>query len=676
MRAADHFVLSEIARQLHLSSPTVGNWRSRYTNFPPPIRVEGKREYWTVEQIENFMVLSGLDGRGRRSRKQNLQKIDYTKLSNLIELLSPVFRPYEAIIYLLTNAWDIHSDKPSKNLEQLLQKVSSNELISDFANVIKVALKVQKHQVFVDANNYLQIIINSKDLRKSFIRDIRIQWAQSGRERAATTNQEILSVIISKIAKGNEVLELCAGLGSSLKLLSGAKHIVAQEIDPLVSAVLSMLLDLEEIEVNIHVEDSIETLHREWLYKYDLVLAIPPSRSQGLVVDSQVSDPRWMRFDSVRLKSEEAWILNALAYLKPAGTAVIGLPTKWMTSTSSSKFRKKLVGLGRVVSSISLGHGMYNDNRIEMSLLVLSGTDKPNEKIRLVNARTMGVMQDGMRNLDESAAKGIALLAKQNLDELHQENSDPQELIVDVYPAVLVENSCPLEFNTFQMSRPAAPGINSNSLKKDLDNELERLADQLEFYAAELRTLKSIDNAITYGSEHPVERLEDISQLDVFKKTQDKKWPTFEVLPGDIYISLIRAGGKDHVISDYFPLSIETNDPEPDPYELVGQFNRVCRIRLNPERVEFAKILHIYLDTPFVKSRLMEVAETSHKSIVPVDVIKNLIVPLPPPEVRELIQKLYVDSYELDFSLFYENFHDWNKVLKQLITGMIFRGKS
>jgi hypothetical protein len=72
----------------------------------------------------------------------------------------------------------------------------------------------------------------------------------------------------------------------------------------------------------------------------------------------------------------------------------------------------------------------------------------------------------------------------------------------------------------------------------------------------------------------------------------------------------------------------------------------------------------------------MEVAETSHKSIVPVDVIKNLIVPLPPPEVRELIQKLYVDSYELDFSLFYENFHDWNKVLKQLITGMIFRGKS
>jgi hypothetical protein len=37
---------------------------------------------------------------------------------------------------------------------------------------------------------------------------------------------------------------------------------------------------------------------------------------------------------------------------------------------------------------------------------------------------------------------------------------------------------------------------------------------------------------------------------------------------------------------------------------------------------------------------------------------------------------LYVDSYELDFSLFYENFHDWNKVLKQLITGMIFRGKS
>ena len=162
----------------------------------------------------------------------------------------------------------------------------------------------------------------------------------------------------------------------------------------------------------------------------------------------------------------------------------------------------------------------------------------------------------------------------------------------------------------------------------------------------------------------------------MFKKIRDTPWPSFDVLPGDIYISLNRGFGSDHVISDHFQLSMESN--ETDPYNQIRQFNRVCRIRLRPDHVDFAKILHIYLDTTFVRGRLMKVAETSYKSAISVDVIRNLIVPIPPLEVRKTIQDMYVNAYELDFSLFYglQNVNNWNNLLKQLITGMIYKGKS
>ena len=74
----------------------------------------------------------------------------------------------------------------------------------------------------------------------------------------------------------------------------------------------------------------------------------------------------------------------------------------------------------------------------------------------------------------------------------------------------------------------------------------------------------------------------------------------------------------------------------------------------------------------------MKVAESSYKSAISGDVVRNLSIPLPPLEVRKKIQDMYVNAYELDFSLFYglQDVDKWNNLLKQLITGMIYKGKS
>ena len=438
MRSADQFVLSEIARRLGLSSPTVGNWRSRYNDFPQPSLVEGKREYWTIEQIEDFMIVMGLDGRGRRSRTQHLRITDYTKVVNLVELISPIFRPDEALIYFLAKAWDSRTNSPSKNLTQLVKKVQDDKTVSIFAKTINRSLDENEMQIVDKTNDFINQIIGDDSLRATFLQDIRNLWAQSGRERASTTNPEVLGDIIAYLCTGKDALEMCAGLGSTLAKLDKSTQTVAQEIDPLAAAALFILLELEGIQAEILVEDSIQTLHRDWLNRFDVVIAIPPSRSQGLVADNLPSDPRWMKFDSVKLKSEEAWILNALAYLKPTGTAIIGLPTKWMTASSSSKFRKKLVGWGRVRAAVSLGFDLYSDNRVEMTLLILSGVDQPNEDVRLVNARKLSVERNEPRYLEEEAAKEISQLVAKNWRDLSWEETEPEELIEDVHPASLL----------------------------------------------------------------------------------------------------------------------------------------------------------------------------------------------------------------------------------------------
>jgi hypothetical protein len=678
MRSADQFVLSEIARRLGLSSPTVGNWRSRYNDFPQPSLVEGKREYWTIEQIEDFMIVMGLDGRGRRSRTQHLRITDYTKVVNLVELISPIFRPDEALIYFLAKAWDSQTNSPSKNLTQLAKRVQDNKTVSIFAETINRSLDENEMQIVDKTNDFINQIIGDDSLRATFLQDIRNLWAQSGRERASTTNPEVLGDIIAFLCTGKDALEMCAGLGSTLAKFDKSTQTVAQEIDPLAAAALFILLGLEGIQAEILVEDSIRTLHRDWLNRFDVVIAIPPSRSQGLVADNLPSDPRWMKFDSVRLKSEEAWILNALAYLKPTGTAIIGLPTKWMTSSSSSKFRKKLVGWGRVKAAVSLGFDLYSDNRVEMTLLILSGVDQPNENIRLVNARNIGVQQSGPRYLDKEAAKEISQLAAKNWRDLHWEETEPEELIEDVHPASLLELGCPLEFSIFQTSRPIDIKIDHKKIQKSLNQELARLAEEFDSFATQLRALARTDSAVNYGPNHPVSRLGDIAEVSVFSRAHNSSWPSFDVLPGDIYISLIRGSGSDNVVSDHIELSMEANEGNPNPYDLIASFTRVCRIRLLPDYIDIAKILHIYLDSPLVKSRLMKVAESSYKSAISGDVVRNLSIPLPPPEVRKRIQDMYVNAYELDFSLFYglQNVDNWNNLLKQLITGMIYKGKS
>jgi predicted DNA-binding transcriptional regulator AlpA len=90
MSDTELLTLAEIARRLLIASSTISNWRSRYPSFPKPKKLDGKRELWTIDQINEFMVSSELDGRDRKSHPDTEKSVEYTNARSLITLLKPI----------------------------------------------------------------------------------------------------------------------------------------------------------------------------------------------------------------------------------------------------------------------------------------------------------------------------------------------------------------------------------------------------------------------------------------------------------------------------------------------------------------------------------------------------------------------------------------------------------
>ena len=233
MKTNETFTLSAIAKRLGLSAPTVSNWRNRYDDFPRPMETVGKRELWTLQQIQEFMKVRGLDGRERRPSALRPKERDYSSASGLVASLSEFLTPEEAILYLLAQAWNINKGASKPDLRNLATTLRDHPSLSPLSTAVTAALKSEQLSLLDAVQKGLSAILADKSRRLIFVSDVRIQWGQLGRDRAATTSPDRLSAVIASLASGKSVLELCAGLGSSLRHVKNAAQIVAQEIDPI-----------------------------------------------------------------------------------------------------------------------------------------------------------------------------------------------------------------------------------------------------------------------------------------------------------------------------------------------------------------------------------------------------------------------------------------------------------
>ena len=676
MSETELLTLSEISRRLMLAASTVSNWRSRYQNFPKASKIDGKRERWTIDQITDFMVSNQLEGRDRNNQSQTANQIDYTIASNLIAVLKPIYTPENAVCYLILKMWDSCSNSPSHSITELANRAKASKFASPLIENILHKSSRENTDIIHKVNDHLDRIVKDRKTRLRFVDELELLWASSGRDRAAMTSPEILNRLIAKLAKGNMIVDLCAGIGGTTSRLKPSTKIYAQDINPIAAAFLFLINSIKNLDIEINLEDSLKTLHRDWLNKFDCVIALPPSRSQDFETDDQGSDPRWMKFGKIRLQSHEAWILNALAYSKPQGESLLGLPTKWMTAASSADFRNRLVGLGHIKAAISLGTGFVNDNRVEMSILVLSPLGDPNRKVRLVDARNLGTSVNADRQLNDADIDLIQTLLSASEDYFGLDLGGKIQLEV-VEPEELLAASCPLELNAFRANKSIKIG-NPTRIQKNLNKALIDLAASLEGKAAELRDLAKTDEDLRFGEEHPKIKLQNLAEISIFSQNRNETWPAFEIKQHDIFISIIRQVFNLSVISDQLRDAWDRGATWQNFYDgrLVA-LTRVCRIRVKTDSPISANALAIFLNTKLVVNRLDQVASTSTKRVVPGEVIRNLLIPCPPAPVQEKIIELHDTTSSLSDDFYYDDigFEESDSLVSSLIEGMIFQGK-
>lgn len=634
MTTNEPLTLSEIARRLGLGAPTVTNWRNRYQDFPEPRKVVGKRELWTLDQIEQFMTVRGLDGRDRKPRSKRKRQADLTTVAGMIDALRDYLRPDLAILYLVAQIWNIYQSPSRYDLRRLSEELRRSSLLHVLASAVDAARASEQVSLLTNIEVHLRKQIADPAKRASFADEIRIQWSRLGRERAATTSPDELGQIVSQLIHGNKVLELCAGLGSTIRYMPTAKRIVAQEFDPTAAAMMSVLLSLEEVATEILVEDSLNTLHREWLGTFDVVVAFPPSRSQNIQIDFRDDDPRWSRFDGLRLRPEDSWILNALGYLNPDGLAVIGLPTRWMTSAASSRFRTKLVVSGHLQASISLGAGFFTDNRVEMTLLIISGRAQPNRPIRIIDGRS----RDHLTGTNLAAHIGSLLRTTQSVPE-----------VINMLPSDLVRLGTLLEFSAVQAVGDNVDPVDPRQATQSLLNSLTTLSDLHQVLLTQLSDLISLCEGLRFGKEHPVLRLEDFASIEIFSQALDPKWPSFDIQPTDVLLSLSPdTKGHFRVLCTHPDIPYDAGWPGTDS---LSELTRVCRIRPQPFENGSATVatltLYFYLDTPVVQDRLKNVAATQARNYIPREVLRNLRIPCAPPAVQKIALEIFGRDQDL-----------------------------
>jgi hypothetical protein len=319
-----------------------------------------------------------------------------------------------------------------------------------------------------------------------------------------------------------------------------------------------------------------------------------------------------------------------------------------------------------------------------MTLLVLSAQGKPNETIRLVDARNFGVTRgDGrtFRELSHDHVAEIANLLTKNWRVLPGDETPPEDLIEDVPCEDLLNLGGPLEIYAYQANKPIMWNLDPKEIRNATDDELIYLLSVTEELARELKNVQTLDKEIVFGIQHPTLPLQDVAELEMFSRRSDGAWPssiTFK--PTDIVISLIRFADirRNHVLTDNPEFT--STGPDSGGFSQVSSWKRICRIRVKEDSPVTSATIRMYLDTPTIQKRFQQVAQISNNSVIPPEVIRNLPIPCPPLDVQKKALSMWISADELQWSLLVLNeqideFYG-SQNFQKLIAGIILGGKS
>ena len=535
--------LIQISRALSLSPGTLSNWQKRYEGFPKPASIFGNRRLYLLEDVRAFMERHDLktgesDSVTTRQVTEEQRFIKY--LTNelrgthamgpelVLAIAAIAFRIYPQLNEFKKNHGEPHSIKNDLNLgKDLLARGDENDLLSKISG-------------WKDRPTSLDSVALAAALR-GLLRQL------SGRQLGGEyTTFPSVARLLSKIANGLDVLDMCSGYGSLLREYHrGSRRLVGQEINEVVAAISRVLAFLEGYAIEILNEDSLATFHPEWMANgFDAIAIDPP---HGLRLRDDQIDPNDLRWtflpQSKTNQTDDFWIQSALAYLRSSSIeisfrAALHLRSGWFFDGNEGPMRDALLKSGVVEAVIAVGSGTSAGSMISTNILVLRKVGVVMNSVRMIDARDVGHLVNGRRSFTNEEIDSIvaALRGKDG------QGTGGKIKVLDVSLKEILENGSVLNVNRYITDAQQVKSLDEsirifenaiNSLKSSL-NQVSGAVDSENF-----RVLAQIKNQYDIECKmYPLNQIDNPPIVSLFKnRPKGSAWHD-DILRNDIVVSI------------------------------------------------------------------------------------------------------------------------------------------
>ena len=535
--------LIQISRALSLSPGTLSNWQKRYEGFPKPASIFGNRRLYLLDDVRAFMERHDLktgeaDSVTTRQVAEEQRFVNY--LTNelrgthamgpeiVLAIASIAFRMYPLLNEFKKNHGEPHSIKNDLNLgKDLLARGDENDLLSKISG-------------WKDRPTSLDPVALAAALR-GLLRQL------SGRQLGGEyTTYPSVARLLSKIANGLDVLDMCSGYGSLLREYHrGSRRLVGQEINEVVAAISRVLAFLEGYAIEILTEDSLATFHPEWMATgFDAIAIDPP---QGLRLRDDQIDPNDLRWtflpQSKTNQTDDFWIQSALAYLRSSSIensfrAALHLRSGWFFDVLEGPMRDVLLKSGVIEAVIAVGSGTSAGSMISTNILVLRKVGVVVNSVRMIDARDVGHLVNGRRSFTNEEIESIVAA----LRGIGGEGIGGKIKVLDVPLKEILENGSVLSVNRYITDALQVKSLNESILIFEnavnlLKSSLYQVSGAVD--SGNFRALAQVKNQ--YDSEckmYPLNQIDNPSIVSLFKNRPKRSDWRDDVREDDIVVSI------------------------------------------------------------------------------------------------------------------------------------------
>lgn len=558
--------LIQIARELSISPGALSNWQKRFDDFPAPAGFDGRRRFFLISDVQEFMKRHDLKAGSFEVEVARGGKRETRLISSTMDVLRGHVQAGNEII-LAISALAARSVLEIQSREDQLtndgRTTDAKNLEPDIAAGLEIfdrLMILDREAVFNEWSN-IAIELDRQILASSIrqlLRDL------SGRKVGGEfTTPQSVALLMSKIANALDVLDLCSGYGTLLhEYRKGSRRRVGQEINPGVASISRLLAFIEGYEVEIHCEDSLSVCHKEWLSDgFFGVVADPPI---GLrLQDNQVNpnDLRWtLMAQSKRNQSDDFWIQSALAYLKPSSDelnhrAVLLLRSGWFSDNAESAMRDALLKFGLIEAVVALGAGSSAAAGVSMNLLVLRKGIVGATTVRMIDAQQAGRSVRGVREYSRQEIDVIVNAINGRVTG----DSGGTIKVLDVSLTKILENDSVLDVRRYladvEEQITVKSGLsNTNLAVEEFKNKLEELQDVITAFQSHGVIEKlSEDGGVVHFVSVASRQGNNSPFVSLFKhRPQDRPWTRDDIVYSDIVVCLVGSRAGHVLLGDEF----------------------------------------------------------------------------------------------------------------------------